>query len=459
MLKIALFKGYARFLEFPPFPDCCLPAAYLTMAELTKKTVDAAQTRGADLFLWDSELPGFGLRVKKSGAKSFMVQYRNANGRSRRLTLGRYGVFTAEEARKEAKLALGAVVRGSDPAENRKLARGAMTIEELAKEYWGKAERGLVLTRRGEAKSVKTLYADKGRIHRHIIPLIGRRTVKDFTATDANRFLRDVISGKSATDVKTKARGRAIVTGGKGTAARTMGLLGGIFSYAVAEGYRPDNPINGIRRPKDGTREWRLDDAGYRRLGKSLTAAEADGEHWQRILASRAAAMTGCRLDEIEGLLKTEVDPAGMALRLRSTKDGKSIRPVGSSVIAVLKAASAKSDSRYVFPAIRTRSKHHTGLTRWLQKISAKDVPGITSHGLRHSFSSTAEDLGYSIPTIKALIGHSRASVTEGYIHKIDSALVTAADRIARHIDDAMTGRKASKVVQIRRHNLSTRLG
>src|SRR5712671_2435503 len=230
-----------------------------------------------------------------------------------------------------------------------------------------------------------------------------------------------------------------------------MGLLGGIFSYAVSEGYRLDNPCNGIVRPKDGTHEWRMDDAGYRHLGKCLAAAEADREHWQRILASRAATLTGCRLDEIEGLLKTEVDPIAMALRLGKTKGGKSIRPVGSAVIAVLKVASAESRSRYVFPAVTTNSKHHTGLTRWLQKISAKEVPGITSHGLRHSFSSTAEDLGYSIPTIKALVGHARSSVTEGYIHKIDSALLAAADRIARHIDDAMTGRKANKVVQLRK--------
>ena len=49
-----------------------------------------------------------------------------------------------------------------------------------------------------------------------------------------------------------------------------MGLLGGIFSYAVSEGYRPDNPVSGIVRPKDGSRKWRLDDAGYRKLGKCL---------------------------------------------------------------------------------------------------------------------------------------------------------------------------------------------
>ena len=139
------------------------------------------------------------------------------------------------------------------------------------------------------------------------------------------------------------------------------------------------------------------------------------------------------------------------ALRLHDTKTGASVRPIGSAAIAIFKAALARSNSKYVFPAITLKAKHHTGLTRWLKRISANEVPEITSHGLRHSFSSTADDLGYSLPTIKALVGHSTASVTEGYIHKIDSALLAAADRIARHIDDAMTGRKVNKVVQLRK--------
>jgi hypothetical protein len=199
--------------------------------KLTKAAIDKLRPDQArDLFHWDDDLAGFGLRLKPSGIRTFVIQYRNRHGRSRRLAIGRYGVLTPEEARKRAKMLLGTVAAGHDPAEQRAADRQALTVAELCDEYLPKAKAGQVLTRRGRAKRASTLAIDTGRIERHIKPLLGHRNVKDLRPEDIVSFRDDVIGGKTAADTKTKPRGRAIVRGGPGTAARVMGLLGGILS-------------------------------------------------------------------------------------------------------------------------------------------------------------------------------------------------------------------------------------
>ena len=114
------------------------------------------------------------------------------------------------------------------------MSAGRLTIEKLCREYLDRAGRGLILTRRGEAKSKATLYTDTGRIDRHIVPLIGKRTVKDLTAT-TRRF-----SGRHGRQDHSRrqdqVRGRAIVTGGKGTAARTLDCSGGISRFRRQRG-------------------------------------------------------------------------------------------------------------------------------------------------------------------------------------------------------------------------------
>src|SRR3954454_20316672 len=139
--------------------------------------------------------------------------------------------------------------RGEDPAERRAADRAAITVAELCDEYLEKANSGLIITRRRRPKQRSTLRIDGGRIERHIKPLLGHRAVKDLTQADLRAFLRDVITGKTKAEFTAKGGRRAFVTGGSGTATRTMGLLGGILGYAVEEGYRPDNPAHGIVKP------------------------------------------------------------------------------------------------------------------------------------------------------------------------------------------------------------------
>jgi integrase len=332
-------------------------------------------------------------------------------------------------------------------------------MAELCRDYLAKADAGLLLTRRRKTKSASTLYTDRGRIERHIIPLLGHRTVKDLTSADVRAFMRDVIAGKTAADVRTKKHGRARVTGGRGTASRTMGLVGAILNFAVEEGYRPDNPARGIIRPKDERRKVRLDEQGYRALGQKLRDAEEKGEPWQAVQAIWVLALTGCRRGEIERLRHCELDLAGRALRLDSTKTGASLRPPGRVAADVLRASRERAgESAYIFPALRERSGEagekkgkgpYRGLPKAWRRIIGDSLPGMSPHGLRHSFASLADDLGLSEPTIGALLGHARHGTTVGYIHKLDPTLLAAVDRVSSRIAELLDRAEMGTVVQL----------
>lgn len=415
------------------------------MARLTKRTVDAAKVTGKEYFLWDDEMPGFGLRALASGRKSYVVQYKvgGRRGETRRKSLGLHGVLTAEEARTEAKKWLADRAKGKDPIAEYAANQKAETVEELCRSYIAAAEQGLILGKKNRPKKASTLATDRGRIDRHIIPLLGKKRVRDVTPADVNRFMRDVIGGKTAADIKTGFRGRAIVEGGPGTAARTVGLLGGILSYAVAEGLRTDNPVRGVKRPADQRRDRRLSPQDYEALGEALAEAETEGENSVAIAAVRLLALTGARLGEIANLRLDEIDRRGRALRLVDSKEGASVRPLGGAALAVLDGAPAacrREGCAYVLPG-KQGNRPYIGLPKAIARIMARraELDGVTAHVLRHSFASIADELGYTEATVAALLGQRSGSVTRRYIHHLDRALIAAADRVSAHISAAMT--------------------
>ena len=410
------------------------------MPKLTKRAVDALAPQGKEIFAWDSELRGFGVRAKPSGAKTFIAQYKTRQGATRRTAVGHYGALTVEQARSEARVILADVSRGIDPSERKRRQRVAMTVEALCAEYIERAEKGLILTRRRAAKSDATIATDRGRIFRHIVPLIGSRTVEEVTPQHVRAFVRDLTAGKTAIDEPSgKLRGRAVVTGGSGTATRTTGLLGAIFSYAVAEGYRLDNPVRGVPLAAYEKRDSRLGDEQFAVLGAALRRAEANGEPWQAIKTIRLLALTGARRGEVVALLQDDVDVPASALRLSSSKTGKSVRPLGDDAATLIaKAVTQAGDVAYVFPASRLENKPYGGLPGAWDRIVTPALPGVTAHTLRHTFASVADDLGYTEATVAALLGHAGGGVTRGYIHKVDTALIAAATAVGAEIERMM---------------------
>jgi hypothetical protein len=180
--------------------------------------------------IWDGDVSGFGAR-RQIDAISYVLIYRTAEGRQRWHTIGRHGSpWTPETARKESKRLLGSVAGGLDPAALKRAKRAASSVAELCDLYLSDAETGRILTRRKAAKKVSTILTDRGRIERHIKPLLGTMRVPAVTRADIEAFMHDVAQGKTAARTKTKKRrGLANVRGGKGTATRTVGLLGAIF--------------------------------------------------------------------------------------------------------------------------------------------------------------------------------------------------------------------------------------
>jgi len=449
------------------------------MSRLTKRLVESAEAKRTDYILWDGDVTGFGCRIFPSGKRGYLVQYRIGK-RTRRLALGLHGRLTVEEARRQAKIRLGEVAKGGDPSEDRTRKRKSLTLTQLCDDYLKACDKGLILGKRKRPKKASTVSIDRGRIARHIKPLLGNIRVVELKRDDVERFMRDVAKGKSAADVRpqqrketnghkgnkaaaagkivysdtVKTRGRAIITGGRGTATRTIGLLGSILSFAVSEGVCAVNVAHGIKTFGHGRRRMVLAPEQYRALGVAIEVAAARPDDAKAAAILRLIALTGLRRGEAVALKKAEVNEAGRCIALADSKEGENVRPVGLPAFDLLRDLSwSDKDNVYVFPGDRKEMAHYAGFPKaWRRILEAAEnlPPDLTPHGLRHAYASVANELGFTEATIGALLGHSGGgqSTTSKYTHHVDAVLAAAADRVARRIDAMMTGRQAD-VVQL----------
>ena len=451
--------------------------------KLTKRQLDTIKPQPKPVFWFDSDVKGFGLKVMPSGVMSWLVEYRpGAVGRAtqkRRLTLGKAGTLTPEEARELARGTLAKVHGGDDPAARKSEARTAMTVGELCDLYLREAERGHIIGKRGAPKKASTLATDRGRIERHIIPLLGRKVVRDIAQSDIERFLRDVADGRTAADIKTKKHGRARVVGGRGTATRTVRLLGGLFTFAKRLGLRTDNPTHGVVKYADAQGGRFLTTEELDRLGAALITAETVGLPWHvKALASKAKhvakdigsrrsrvspyataairllILTGCRLREILTLEWSHVDFERGLLFIPDSKTGAKTVVLAAPALAVLSAIERLEGSNYVIPGDRPNRPRSDLKRPWEQLTRTAALEGVRLHDLRHTFASYGAAAGMGLTIIGRLLGHNDPKTTNRYSHFDTDPLRRAANAVGSKLAASVAkdyAEAGAEVIQLRR--------
>jgi integrase len=390
--------------------------------KLTKRMVEAIAVGEADVLVWDDTLRGFGVKVTPKGARVYVLQY-SFGGRSRRVTIGRHGELTVEEARRKALVLRAAVANGADPAGVRATDRAVPLLAEFAQRYL--SEHAAV------KKKPLSLAADERNLRNHILPAMGRLKVSAIARGDVVRFHQSM-----------KAK--------PGAANRCLALLSKMFNLAEKWGIRPDgsNLCRHVEKYPERSLERFLSLAELARLGAALREAEGKGEHPSVIGALRLLTFTGCRRNEILTLRWEHVDLAGGCLRLPSSKTGKRVVPLGAPALAVLAALPRREGNPFVLPG-NSPGGHYVAVEKaWRRLRERAELGDVRLHDLRHSFASAAAAMGEGLPVIGALLGHADQSTTKRYTHFSNDPLRAAADRISGTIaaafgDASESGRDA----------------
>jgi len=378
---------------------------------LTKKIVEAIAPEAKDVIVWDSDLPGFGLKVTPAGKRVYFCYFRSLAGQQRRPTIGPHGVLTCDEARGIAKDMLAEVRKGGDPSLARQEKRQAPTFAEFAERYLADHAR--------LKKKPLSVEADERNLRNHILPQLGGKKLSDINRADIARFHQSLREKPGAGN-------------------RCLMLLSKMFNLAELWGFRPDytNPCRHIEKYGERKIKRFLMGDEYARLGAIL------GETAKTQPAVTAAILlliyTGCRRDEILTLRWDYVDFDRKCLNLPDSKTGEKSVHLNEAALEVLQSIAPVEGNPWVIVG-SIRGAHLVNIEKpWRAIRERAGLPDVRLHDLRHSFVSIGAAMGLGLPILGTLVGHKDVSTTQGYAHLDDNPVKAANERIGQEITKVM---------------------
>jgi integrase len=387
--------------------------------KLTKSVVEGLSLSNDDYVVWDAEFPGFGVRVKPSGVKSYIVQYRNRKtGASRRATIGQRGpLLTFHKARERARVILAEALRGNDPVADDRAGRAAPTMKELAADYLDQHAR--------PRKRPKSIATDQAMLDRIILPRLGSKKVDGVQSRDIQAL------HVSLKDTPYQAN-------------RVLALLSKMFSLAVKWGWRDDNPVKGIERYHEERRErWLSDDELSRLLGVLSVHPNQRAAN-----AVRFQLLTGARIGEVLSARWVDVDLV-RGIWTKPSHHTKQKRtehvPLSAAALALLTEmrTRASEDEQHLFPG-DAPGKHLQDIKKfWRGMTERAGLADYRLHDNRHTHASHLVSSGLTLEIVGRLLGHTNPLTTKRYAHLADDPLRAAAERFGSKMTALQEARPA----------------
>nr|WP_321249666.1 tyrosine-type recombinase/integrase [uncultured Ruegeria sp.] len=377
---------------------------------MTKTSIDRLSPTNREAIYWDESLPGFGLRVKTTGVKSFVIQYRSKQtGRSKRKTLGKYGpTLSLGTAREMARNLLAEVIRGGDPVSDGQLLRKSPTVSSLAKQYL--TEHAVPKKRPGSVRN------DLSMLERYILPKLGELKVIEVTHQHIQKLHNQM------RDTPYQAN-------------RTLALASKMFQLSVRWGMRSDNPARGVEKYVEEKRDRWLSDAELQRLLLALS------EHPNQTAANaiRLQLLTGARIGEVLTAKWEDIDLERRVWTKPSHHTKQKRRehlPLSSATTALLSEmqVSNRLNSSWLFPGRDPEQPYKDLKGFWRSITKSAGLENYRVHDNRHTHASHLVSSGLSLPIVGRLLGHTNPSTTQRYAHLADDPLRQAADVMGKKI-------------------------
>ena len=377
---------------------------------LSNRVVDGLRAGDRDVICWDRDLRGFGVRVYPNGVKTYLVQGRGPDG-SRRITVGRHGTISADDARSQGEVLLARIKAGEEPG-----AGGGTgpTVADLAERYM--REHVEVRCRASTVKGYRLV------IGKHVLPPLGKVPLS-------------ALGREHVAELHYRLRKTPVA------ANEAVAALSRMLNRAEAWGLVPagSNPCRFVTRYRTRRPERFLTEEEFGRLGRALDDLEAEG--WLPVhtaAAIRLLMLTGCRSGEVLGLRWEDVALERNEVRLRESKTGPRVVPLSPAAARVLESIPRLAGNPWVIAGREPGTRLSQLTYYWYRVRERAGLDDVRIHDLRHSFASRALALGEDLAMIGKLLGHKKIQTTARYAHlardSVKEAAALVSDSIAADI-------------------------